>query len=104
MRAVEDVIENEYEEWKQKRRQKRDSDEEEDIAEFLKNTYGVKGNESILEIIIGMVADNPEDSFGNNGIRSAIEHRDGFVFLISKIFKFCFNILFNSYCPSVDGF
>ena len=74
MEAVKNAINNEYEEWKQMRRQKRDSDEEDEIAEFLANTYGIKGNESILEIIIGMVADNPEDSFGNNRIRSAMKH------------------------------
>jgi hypothetical protein len=40
-----------------------------EVKNFLENTYGIKGDESILEIIKGMVAENPDTSFVNNRIR-----------------------------------
>ena len=71
MEAVEKVIENDFEEWKKNNsiREKRDTDEEDQVKMFLEDTYGIKGNGTILEIIIGMVADNPDTSFASNGIR-----------------------------------
>ena len=72
MEAVEKVIENDFEEWKKENkanRAKRDVDEEEEVKNFLENIYGIKGDASISDIIMGMVADNPDTSFASNGIR-----------------------------------
>ena len=69
MEAVEKVIETDFEEWKKNKREKRDVGAKKEVDKFLENTYGIKGDTSILDIIMGMVADNPDTSFASNGIR-----------------------------------
>ena len=74
MDAVEKVIATDFEEWKKRQRVKRDDvedniDVEDEIDKFLLTTYGIEGDQDIFDIIIGMVADNPDNSFANNGIR-----------------------------------
>ena len=64
MEVVEDVIEEEYKDWKKNKRAKRNIIEADEITEFLKTTYGIKNAESIIEIVIGMISNNPDASFG----------------------------------------
>ena len=74
MEAVENVIEAEYEEWKQrtKRNAVEDNDVIKDVEKFLLTTYGIEGDQDIFDIISGMVAEEPDKSFANNGIRKAM--------------------------------
>ena len=76
MDAVEEAIENDYNEWKRTKRTKRNIDQEVEIVEFLKSQYGIKNGESILEIVAGMVSDYPDESFGNKEIRKVTDHKD----------------------------
>ena len=72
MKAVERVIEADYERWKEsKPRNKRALDENEmkDVEDFLAATYGIQENLNIFEVINGMVSEDPERSIANNGIR-----------------------------------
>ena len=72
MDAVEKVIQSDYMEWKENRRSKRESmNEQEEIDLFLQSTYGISHDQSIFEIIIGLVADDPNKGFTHNLIRKS---------------------------------
>ena len=72
MDAVEKVIQTDFMEWKEQRRSKREPmNEQEEIDLFLQSIYGISHDQSIFEIIIGLVADDPNKSFTNNLIRES---------------------------------
>ena len=40
---------------------------------FLESTYGIVGDENIMEIISGMLAANPDSTYTNIAIRKAMK-------------------------------
>ena len=71
--TVEKVIEEDYANWKLDQRRKRNTAEDAEIEMFLESTYGIVGDENIMEIISGMLAANPDATYTNIAIRKAMK-------------------------------
>ena len=71
MDSLEEHLEEEYQTWSKKNRDKRQTYRSSDIDRFLDETFGLGTGESIFEVIIGMISRQPNITFGNNALRKS---------------------------------
>ena len=69
MDRVEQVMEQEYQVWAKNKRDKRATGGSVGVEVFLSDVFGIDDDESILDIITGLVATDANNSFVSNGIR-----------------------------------